>query len=150
MAHSKYTSFLDSGLLLSLELFAWFAGGHNAAQWELRSLVAHEHQPIAALRPRLGLPGLLESPYPLKRSTPAPDETLPCSVVSSSSRLSTPPRNTASLQGPMLVHLRNKTQKQIKWQFLFKQERGQALGIPGQRPSVPTLGDRSPQWLWQY
>lgn len=68
----------------------------------------------------------------------------------SSRHLSTPPRNTTSLQGPMLVHLRNKTQKQIKWQFLFKQERGQALGIPGQRPSVPTLGDHFPQWLWRY
>lgn len=49
-------------------------------------------------------------------------------------RLSTPPRNTTSLRGPMLVHLRHKTQKQIKRQFLFKQERGQASGIPGQRP----------------
>lgn len=36
----------------------------------------------------------------------------------------------------MLVCLRNKTQKQIKRQFLFKQERGQALGIPGPRPLV--------------
>lgn len=59
-------------------------------------------------------------------------------------RLSTPPRNTTSLHGPMLVHLRNKTQKQIKWQFFFKQERGQASGVPGQRPLVPTPGGHFP------
>lgn len=59
-------------------------------------------------------------------------------------RLSTPPRNTTSLHGPMLVHLRNKTQKQIKRQFLFKQERGQASGVPGRRPLVPTPGGHFP------
>lgn len=58
--------------------------------------------------------------------------------------LSTPPRNTTSLHGPMLVHLRNKTQKQIKWQLLCKQERGPASGVLGQRPSVPTPGGHSP------
>lgn len=60
------------------------------------------------------------------------------------SRLSTPPRNTTSLHGPMLVHLRNKTQKQIKRQFRFKQERGQVSGTPGRRPSVPTPGGHFP------
>lgn len=58
--------------------------------------------------------------------------------------LSTPPRNTASLHGPMLVRLRNKTQKQIKRQFRFKQERGQVSGTPGRRPSVPTPGAHFP------
>lgn len=42
--------------------------------------------------------------------------------------LSAPPRNTASLQGPMLVHCRNKTQKQIKRPFLLQQERGPGFG----------------------
>lgn len=73
-------------------------------------------------------PGLLDPPPPGTLGHPV---WTPCLLFS---RLSTPPRNTTSLRGPMLAHLRHKTQKQIKRQFLFKQERGQASGIPGQRP----------------
>lgn len=75
---------------------------------------------------------------------PRLDAARPCPAVSLLSHLSTPPRNTASLPGPMLAHVRNKTQKQIKRQLLFKQERGPAAGAPGRRPLVPTPGDRSP------
>lgn len=74
----------------------------------------------------------------------------PHSMVPSFSVFQHLPETPTSLHGPMLVHLRNKTQKQIKWQFRFKQERGQASGIPGQHPLVPTPGGHFPPWLWRY
>ena len=76
---------------------------------------------------------------------PPPEEAgSPTSWFHSFPHLSTPPRNTTSLHGPMLVHLRNKTQKQIKRQFLFQQEGSQTSGIPGKQPSVPTPGGYFP------
>lgn len=122
----------------------WSCSKHRGtARWPARRPPGHTMAPPAPWAAPEPVPGCHPNPLPSPIPVlPAPREH-PHSTPYSP-HLSTPPRNTTSLHGPMLAHLRNKTQKQIKRQFRFKQERGQPQEYQASVPGFRLPGATSP------